>query len=168
MADEPTTEPAQPDPEPPPAKDDDTLGDAGKKALDRMKAERDEAKRQAKANADAAKKLAEIEDAQKTETQRLVDRAEAAERERDDVTGRLLRLEVALEKGLTAAQAKRLVGATRDELEADADELLETFKPAQPAEPPAPSFDLGARRAPVSEPTNPQDKISAGLAQYLK
>lgn len=35
------------------------------------------------------------------------------------------RLEVALEKGLTAAQARRLSGSTREELEADADSYIE-------------------------------------------
>jgi cell division septum initiation protein DivIVA len=38
-----------------------------------------------------------------------------------------LREEVAETKGLTTAQASRLVGATREELEADADDLLATF-----------------------------------------
>ena len=38
-----------------------------------------------------------------------------------------LKLEVALEKGLTATQAKRLVGTTKDELTADADDLVASF-----------------------------------------
>lgn len=40
-----------------------------------------------------------------------------------------LRLEVGSTKGLTPAMAKRLVGTTREELEADADELLRDVKP---------------------------------------
>lgn len=44
-----------------------------------------------------------------------------------DKSADVLRLEVALEKGLTAVQAKRLVGATKDELEADAEELIASF-----------------------------------------
>lgn len=40
---------------------------------------------------------------------------------------RNLKLEVALEKGLTLVQAKRLVGGTKAELEADADELVKSF-----------------------------------------
>ena len=39
------------------------------------------------------------------------------------------RAEVAHEKGLTAGQARRLVGTTREELTKDADELLKEFKP---------------------------------------
>ncbi|WP_395105267.1 hypothetical protein [Actinomadura sp. SCN-SB] len=78
---------------------DETLGESGIKAL---KAER-EARRQAeKALADANRRLADIEAAQ-------------------------LRADVARAKGLTDAQAKRLTGTTREELEADADDLLAAF-----------------------------------------
>jgi hypothetical protein len=38
-----------------------------------------------------------------------------------------LKYEVALDKGLTKSQARRLIGETREDLEADAEELLETF-----------------------------------------
>lgn len=40
-----------------------------------------------------------------------------------------LRSQVAAAKGLTDPQAERLRGSTREELEADADSLLEAFKP---------------------------------------
>lgn len=43
--------------------------------------------------------------------------------------GELLRLRVAMRKGLTETQAKRLIGNTEEELEDDADDLLATFKP---------------------------------------
>lgn len=45
-----------------------------------------------------------------------------------------LRLHVALEKGLNANQMKRLVGKTREELLADADELLASFGSAGKSE----------------------------------
>lgn len=93
-------------------------------------------------------KLQEFVDRDKTEAQKLADRAEAAEKRAVEVEGRALRLEVASEKGLTPAQAKRLVGSTREELESDADELLTTFKPAETAdstEAVAASLDLGTR-----------------------
>lgn len=38
-----------------------------------------------------------------------------------------LKLQVALDKGLNAFQAKRLVGTTKEELEADADEILKSW-----------------------------------------
>lgn len=81
----------------------------------------------AKANKGAADKLAELESANKTDLEKMTARAEKAEgalaeRDRD-----ILRIRVALRKGLNETQAKRLVGDTEADLEADADELLETF-----------------------------------------
>lgn len=71
------------------------LGDAGKKAIDAMKAERDNARREARANADAAKRLAELEESNKTETQKTADRAAAAERARDEAVADGLRYKAA-------------------------------------------------------------------------
>ena len=122
------------------------LGDAGKKALD---AERREKRAALKERDELAARLKEIEDADKTESTRAIERAEAAEKAAAAAEARALRLEVASEKGLTPAQAKRLVGETRDELEADASELLETFKPAASVDDDSnvvtDSLDLGIR-----------------------
>jgi hypothetical protein len=93
-------------------------------------------------------RLKEFEDRDKSELERAAERIEAAEKRATDLEARALRLEVASEQGLTAAQAKRLVGQNREELEADAKELLETFKPApteEPREDVATSLDLGNR-----------------------
>lgn len=84
----------------------------------------------AKANADKAKKLDELDEADKTESQKAADRAAEAEKRAAEAEARALRAEVAYSKGLTPAQAKRLVGSTQDELEADADEFLESIKPS--------------------------------------
>jgi hypothetical protein len=72
-----------------------------------------------------------------TEVQRLTrERDEARENERKareakpkegEKTAAELRLEVALDMGLTAVQAKRLQGNTKEELEADAKDLLDSF-----------------------------------------
>lgn len=91
-----------------------------------------ENEKQAKANADAARRLAGIEESQKTETQKLTERAEAAERRATEIEGKALRADVALAKGLTPSQAKRLVGSTEAELMADADDLLADMKVAAP------------------------------------
>jgi hypothetical protein len=106
-------------------------------------------------------KLQEFEDRDKTEAEKVAERAKTAEDRATQAESRALRLEVAFEKGLTPAQAKRLVGATREELEADADELLETFKPAEQGKPPAVDLDLGTR---TTAATN-LDPKSADLAQ---
>jgi hypothetical protein len=86
----------------------------------------------AKANAAAAKKLAELEEANKSEIEKAQARAEAAEKELNSTRIEALRNSVALDKKLTPSQAKRLVGSTREELEADADELLADLKNTQP------------------------------------
>lgn len=89
----------------------------------------------AKENKTAADKLTAIEEAQKTEAQRLEERATAAEKALSDKTLEAERALVALEKGLTPSQAKRLIGSTREELSADADEIVAEFvttsKPGQ-------------------------------------
>ena len=77
-----------------------------------------------------ADKLAERENADKSEVDRAREAAEAAKKEAETAKGELLRMQIAADKGLSPSQAKRLVGATREELEADADDLLEAFKPA--------------------------------------
>jgi hypothetical protein len=54
----------------------------------------------------------------------LEERVAEIERQARDAESRAMRAEIANAKGLTPNQAKRLVGGTREELEADADELL--------------------------------------------
>lgn len=54
----------------------------------------------------------------------LEDRVAEIERAASESEKRALRAEVANAKGLTPTQAKRLIGGTREELEADADDLL--------------------------------------------
>ena len=72
-------------------------------------------------------RLKEFEDRDKTAEQKLQEERDALKAERDALYLDNLRREVADEKGLTPAQARRLVGSTREELEADADDVLETF-----------------------------------------
>lgn len=86
---------------------------------------------QAKSNAEAAKKLAELEEKDKTEGQRAADKATQAEKTARAAQAEAYRLRVAIRKGLTETQAKRLVGETEEELEADADELLASFSPGK-------------------------------------
>lgn len=74
-------------------------------------------------------KVEEHERAGETELQKAIrERDEAlakAAQPSSEPTPRELKLEIALTKGLTARQAERLVGTTREELEADADAFLE-------------------------------------------
>jgi hypothetical protein len=141
---------------------DETLGEAGKKALD---TERRNARQAAKERDALAARLQEFEDRDKTESQRATEALSAAEKRAADADARALRLEIAAEKGLTPSQAKRLVGATREELEADAAELLETFKPAtdDTADQVATSLDLGNRGTTTAAAGDP----AADFAKFL-
>lgn len=89
------------------------------------------ANREAKNLRERLKKFEEAEakrkDAEKSDLEKAAERAEAAEKRAAELELNALRNEVALSKGLTAAQAKRLQGSTKEELEDDADDLLETF-----------------------------------------
>jgi hypothetical protein len=116
----------------------DKLGDAGKKALD---AERREKRAAEKRAGELEARLKEFEDRDKSDLDKVTERATSAEERATKAEQALARLEVALEKGLTPSQAKRLVGSTREELEADADELLADIGKA------------GAPRQPRPDPT---------------
>ena len=65
----------------------------------------------------------------------------------DDLTA--ARLEIALDKGLTKAQAKRLAGSTREELEADADAYIEEHGLSKAGE----GEGSGAEKPPTRRPT---------------
>ena len=75
----------------------------------------------AKANEGAAQRLAEIEEAQKTEAQKAQERLEAAEKRAAELELRAARAEVAATKGVPA---DLLSGSTQEELEASADALI--------------------------------------------
>jgi hypothetical protein len=85
----------------------------------------------AKQGAAAEKRLAELDEANKTELEKATARAAEAESRASEAEMRAMRAEVAARKGLTAGQAKRLQGETEEELEADADELVAAFKPSE-------------------------------------
>lgn len=120
-----------PDPKPAPKPETDWQAEAEKwKTLSRKNEE------QAKANADAAKRLADLEESQKTEGQKLTDANRTLEERAKSAEIDACRMRVALRKGLTETQVKRLLGTTEEELEADADELLAAFKGSEDPIPP--------------------------------
>lgn len=113
-----------------------------------------------------AAKFDELNQASKTEQERLTERLAAAEARAVEVEGRALRLEVASENGLTPAQAKRLVGSTRDELEADAKELLATFTPSKSDDDSnavTDSLDLGIRSGSPKKGKSTGDLFAAAV-----
>ena len=78
----------------------------------------------------ARKELAEAGDATSSESEKLAKQLADMQKDLEAEKASRLRAEVVAAKGLTPAMAKRLSGATREELEADADELLEAFPAA--------------------------------------
>jgi len=98
-----------------------------------------------------ASEFDKMAEARKTEQQRLEERAATAEQKAQQAEQRLTRISVALTKKLPAELADRLQGSTQEELEADAERLLELVRPA------ASGFgDADARRGDV-----PPDDINA-------
>jgi hypothetical protein len=100
-------------------------------------------------------RIGELEAKDKTETQRLTDKVGQLEKDLAAAASRADRYEVALEKGLDPVRAKRLTGTTREELEADAEELAawRTDTESEPAPTPGkPAADLKGGGDPTAEP----------------
>jgi hypothetical protein len=158
MAEEVTTEEgATPTEEP----QEQPLGPAGEKALAAMKQQLKEARAAARTGEEAQRKLAEFEERSKTEQERVLDqvRREASEAATAPLQLQVDRLEIAIEKGLSLTQAKRLVGSNRDELASDADALLEEFgSPKQST----PSFNGGPRQTGTAASFNDMIRRAAG------
>lgn len=136
----PETEEVIPEPEPAgnqPEGDDEPLGPAGEKALEAFK----ERARKSEAEAKALEaKVKAFEDKNKTEQQRLADDATNAKKAAATAAAENVRLRVAMGKKLPSELIDRLQGETAEELEADADKLLDLVKPTD-----ATDFDGGNR-----------------------
>lgn len=96
------------------------LGGGGKRALDSERKARRAAEKRAQ-DAEAKVKLAE--DAEKTEIERLKGQVDEWKSRAEKAEADSLRHAIAAAKGLTLAQARRLVGSTKEELEDDADSM---------------------------------------------
>lgn len=172
MADEPTNDPAtEPEPDEPtsgpdPDPDNEPHGDEPD-----WKAEARKWEKRAKANSDAAARLKELEDAQKTEQQKLTERLTEAETKAKEAELRAARLEVATEKGLPKSSVKFLTGTTPEELEESADELLALLSTSSDDDrgrlPTKPRERLRGGGNPTEEPeeTDPR-KLAEGLPRF--
>lgn len=138
---------------------DEVLREPGKKALDSERAARAAAE---KALADLRK---EIEDSKKTAEQKASEDLEAARKAAEESAAKALRYEVAAAKGLDLKLAARLSGSSREDLEADADALMELFPKADPAKPePAPSVPTVGKTPTASGNVPLKDQIAAAEA----
>lgn len=98
-----------------------------------------------KAALDKAKKFDDLENANKTELQKLTDRAEAAEKRANENDLKAVKADVAVAKGVPASL---LSGTTEDELNASADALL-AFRGE--VKPPVTEFGAGKGKADVGK-----------------
>lgn len=136
--------PPTPDPEPADTPEPDTGEKDWQAEAEKWKAFSRKHEDAAKANAEKAKRLDELEESQKSELQKAADKAAAAEARIAEIEARALRAEVAAAKGIPAAL---LSGSTQEELEASADALL-AFRGSAPK----PDFGGGDRGEPIAGP----------------
>ncbi len=107
-----------------------------------------------------AKRAKELEDSKKTDLERLSGEVQEHQSRASKAEGELMRLRVALRKGLSEVQAKRLIGGNEEELEADADDLLASFGPPKTPEP-EPEPDPEPTR-PSNRRERPQERLRPG------
>jgi hypothetical protein len=124
-----------------------------------IQAERKKAREANAAARDLERQLKERDDAALP----LEDRVTAAEKRAADADLKALRLEVAMETGLSVKLAPRLAGSTKEELVADAAALVAEFG----AKPPAPSLDGGYKKDPpkTADPNRDHNAFVLSLLQ---
>jgi hypothetical protein len=167
MSDEDTTqpegtqaapeEPKKADPKPPWGSDEEFSPEKAWNLIQNLRGDLDKAK-------PAIARVKELEDASKSEAQKLAEDRDSHKARAETAEAQLMRLTVGLEKGLTPAQAKRLVGTTKEELEADADELLASFgSNSTPSTTTRPRETLRGGGDPTSEPEPDLRKIADAI-----
>lgn len=113
-----------------------------------------------------AAKYDELEAAKKSNEERLADELTSIRKENDGLKLDKLRAEIVAAKGLPPKLAKRLTGSTREEMEADAEELLEDMPKAEPkvalSQKPKENLRGGGRPDEEPEETDPR-KLAARI-----
>jgi uncharacterized membrane protein YqiK len=142
----PENDPATTPPDSTASEPDDAKPDTGgsrdwAKEADKWKALARKHEGTAKANAEAAKRLTEIEESQKTETQKLADKVSAAERERDDARTELAKMRAAVKHGIAEEDLDLLGTGSEEEILARAKRVAERLGAKK-----APDFDGGPRK----------------------
>jgi hypothetical protein len=100
---------------------------------------------------EAKGKAEEYENAQKSELEKAQGKLSKVEQAKSEAEAKLLRYEVAQEKEVPAKLVPLLTGSTKEELESQANLILENVKAGESK----PDFDGGARE-PVAEPLSPE------------
>jgi hypothetical protein len=125
---QPGAPPSTPPADPPPGQDDEPTDAEGWREL--LKRTRREAAERRRDLAKAREQLQAHEDAQKTEQQRLQERAEAAERRAAELETAVLRNRIAAELELPAELAERLRGEDEAAMREDGKRLAAFLRPA--------------------------------------
>lgn len=123
-----------------------------------------------KANKEAEQhrlRLKELEDRDKSDAEKLTETNRTLEERARRAEIDACRMRVGLRKGLSEAQVKRLLGENEEELEADADDLLESFK----ADPPPPTSARPRERlrpgaVPDAEPDPNIDEVVGAIPRH--
>lgn len=127
------------------------------KRLEALKAEIKEAKPK-------VKRLAELEEASKSDAEKAADRIAAETSRADAAETALLRYQIAGEVGIPSKAVKLLAGSTRDEIEASAKDVLELIGESGKPRPPKPDPNQG-RTSP--EATTPASQFASFLQDQL-
>jgi hypothetical protein len=137
------------------AGDDQAAGKDWKAEADKWKAMSRKHEAEAKANRGAADKLKEFEDKDKSEVQRLTDKAAAADQRATDAEAKALRYEVAADKGIQPKHLKYLTGTTKEEIEESATGIIEDFPEV---------YKTAKDEDGKSESRRPQERLRPGAA----
>ncbi|MCA1191622.1 hypothetical protein [Saccharopolyspora sp. 6V] len=127
-----------------------------------------------KVNAEAARKLKELEDAQKSEQERQSDALEQYKTRADKAEAQLRKRTIAEDRAPEHASlaqikavAKRLSGDSDEDLEADADELFELLAP-EPSAPKVPSRPKESLRGGGDPDEPPEETDPRKLADMIR
>lgn len=133
-----------------------------------LRAEAAKYRNEAKTNADAARRLAELEEAQKTEAQKLADAKTAAEADAATARAEALRWRIAAKHGITDEQAELFLTGSDEETLTKQAEVLAGLRSSGTNGTPAPRPDLsqGSRQAPAS--SDPATQFATFLNGQLK
>lgn len=104
----------------------------------------------------AAQKLEELEAANQSDLEKVTAERDTFKTQAEQAAAENLRLKVAAAKKLPAELIDRLKGGTQEEMEADADKLLEVFNPS------ARDFDGGPRESASDADMNSMIRQAAG------
>jgi len=135
----------------------------GKPEID-WKAEARKWEQRAKADHEAANSWREFELSQKTEYDKLADELNRYKSEASEASAKLMKLEVAAQKGVPTEALDLLPGSSREELEAAADKLLSLI--AEQSKPNAPKPDLNQGK-PATAGSSPADQFAAALSNLI-